>query len=459
MRIKLYIKIFLSFIALLLITQGLMGILFYFVSERSFHREFHSRIYRNILLLRRTIDEHLSLSRGEMRSPRMLDYLRDTGIILESRIWITDGRDKVVARSFTGAIPRIPLREIKHAADHQFIMKAGRGRDLLVYFRLPLKLPHGGSGRLHVLHTRDKRPMHDGTFLIGFGLIGLVIAALLYPLSRYITGPLKRLTISAMGVSSGDFGQRVSIKSGDEIGELAKAFNTMAGRIGAMISSTRELTANISHELRSPLTRIRVLLGILTEKSRSKENSRTARTIRSIETEIEEMDGLIGRILALSRLDSQPPEEPGQGFDLIRMIDEIIGRFSALLRSKNIAFRKETPDAPLYLTGSPEEMKTALSNCLDNAAKFTPRSGRIVFRVTEGDPITVSIANTCEYLSDDELGRMFEPFARFGKHRESGAGLGLAITNKIISRHGGRMAAQRTDDGIELRITLPRGQT
>jgi len=456
MRIKLYLKIFLSFIALLLITQALMGILFYFASERSFHREFHSRIYRSILLLRRTVDEHLVLSPGGVRSPRLIEYLRDTGRILESSIWVTDGHDRVVARSFSGAIPSLPLGEIKDAGDHQFIMKAGRGRDLLVYFRLPLKLPHGADGYLHVLHRRDKRPIHDSIIPLGFGAICIIIAALLYPLSRYITGPLKRLTVSALRVSAGDFEQRVPIKSRDEIGELAKAFNTMAERIGAMISSTRELAANISHELRSPLARIRVSLGLLAEKGRAAKNPRTSRIIRSIETEIEEMDGLIGRILTLSKLDSQPPDELEQSYDLIALVDEIAGRFGALMRAKRISFRKEIPDAPFHLTGSPGEMRTAISNCFDNAVKFTPANGRIGLRVIKGNPVTVSIANTCEPLSDDELERMFKPFSRIGKKREPGAGLGLAITSKIIARHGGRIVSQRTGDGIEIRITLPR---
>jgi two-component system sensor histidine kinase CpxA len=138
--------------------------------------------------------------------------------------------------------------------------------DILILCGYPIAFPEGGKGSIHILFASQGPPHPEGGFALGLAIIGLIIALLIIPVSRFITDRVKQLKQSALRIAEGDLSHRAAVQSKDEIGELAQAFNHMTDKLERMITSSKELTANVSHELRTPLTRIRIAQELLREK-------------------------------------------------------------------------------------------------------------------------------------------------------------------------------------------------
>jgi len=201
-----------------------------------------------------------------------------------------------------------------------------------------------------------------------------------------------------------------------------------------MIQGGKELTANISHELRSPLARIRVAEELLREKCDATGEKELKRHLDSIQGDIEEMDRLIGQILDLSKMD---------------LHDVPLNLLKAVRLTKEFSFNQP-------FVGDRKALRTAFSNILDNAAKFVPEKGNLIVKViSENDWLKISITNSSDPISPEDLERIFEPFYRQRETSKRGSGLGLAITKKIIERHGGSIRAVNSPEGLEIQILIP----
>ncbi|MGQ9631522.1 MAG: sensor histidine kinase [bacterium] len=321
---------------------------------------------------------------------------------------------------------------------------------------VPLEKEGQYFGRLNLFWEFE-----DETFgaLFAFGLIGIggFIALLLLPVSRLITNPIKELHRSALRIADGDLTHRTNIKTKDEIGDLGDAFNQMAEKIERMIKGNRELTANISHELRSPLTRIRIAEELIRE-GLNEENGDIRKYLDSIQKEISELDSLIGQILLLSKLDISERPFQMDKIDLESVMIEILERMKPLIERNEIQIESEiAPGIPPVLADR-EAIKTALSNIVDNAVKFCPPGGRVEVSIKpEGGGVRISLANSCDPIPEDDLRRIFDPFYRVegGGRKTEGAGLGLAITKKIIEGHAGTIEAVNIEWGLQLSAYIP----
>jgi two-component system sensor histidine kinase CpxA len=325
------------------------------------------------------------------------------------------------------------------------------------YGDLPIDIGMGRMGRLHVFFEKTGSPRPEGGFALGLVVLGLIIAVLTIPVSRFITKRIKSLNESANIIAEGDLAHRASVKGKDEIGDLCRAFNRMAEKLEQMIEGGKELTANISHELRTPLARIRIAEQLLAEKLERKDYEGLERHLTAIREDIGELDRLIGRILDLSKLDIHDRPFNPTAFDLTGLMDELLERFQPAFRQKNITLTRDVTPVPSF-TGDRDAIATALSNVLDNAAEYTPGEGKIRVDIApEGDGVSMAVTNSSEPLSQADLTRIFEPFYRAEGSREGGTGLGLAITRKIIQKHGGTAEAANTEDGLMIRMIIPRG--
>jgi two-component system sensor histidine kinase CpxA len=228
----------------------------------------------------------------------------------------------------------------------------------------------------------------------------------------------------------------------------------MADKLETMIVAGKELTANISHELRTPLTRIRIAEEMLREKSGSPDYERHLDAIRE---DVEELDRLIGRILELSKMDLQDAPLTFTAFDPSELLRELLQRFQTVGEHKGLRITTDF-QYPSCFFGDQEALATALLNILDNAVKFTPEKGRISLRLRPTmDTLEIILTNTFDKLPDEELEKIFDPFHRIGTSQATGSGLGLAIAKKTIERHGGRIGAYNVEEGLEIRIALPKG--
>jgi two-component system sensor histidine kinase CpxA len=249
------------------------------------------------------------------------------------------------------------------------------------------------------------------------------------------------------------------VKGKDEIGELGRTFNRMAAKLERMIEGGKELTANVSHELRTPLARIRVAEELLREKLEKLDDKDWERYVDDIREDIEELDDLIGQILDLSKMDLHDAPLNLEITDPSELMNELLDRLGNNMKRKGLNLTRELSFDPPFIADK-AVLRTALSNVLDNAVKFTPEKGALSVKMrSENGWLRISVTNPSEPLSEEDLERIFEPFYRTEKTPKTGTGLGLAITKKIIERHGGNIKAVNTEDGLQIQIKLPSGSS
>ncbi|MBW2031662.1 MAG: HAMP domain-containing histidine kinase [Deltaproteobacteria bacterium] len=359
-------------------------------------------------------------------------------------------------KSFSGDIPKTlsdsRWRPVKDSADFELYRRRRGGWQW--YGIIPVQIEAEDTGHLHLYFEKAERDHPEG-LVPGLVIIGIVIALLVLPVSRYITKRIRGLAESASRITEGDLSHRATVKGKDEIGELGRAFNRMADKLEKMIQGGKELTANISHELRSPLARIRVAEELLREKCDATGEKELKRHLDSIQGDIEEMDRLIGQILDLSKMDLHDVPLNLEDMDPPAMIDELLEKLQPAIGLKAVRLTKEFSFNQPFV-GDRKALRTAFSNVLDNAAKFVPEKGNLIVKVIpENDWLKISITNSSDPISPEDLERIFEPFYRQRETSKRGSGLGLAITKKIIERHGGSIRAVNSPEGLEIQILIP----
>ena len=458
---KLYIKILLSFLAVLFITMMVIFALFHALPGKHLITRVEDFAKTKALVFKEAVEDKIQsvpttdLSKNEP----LKSFISDFGRILGAKVWLQNPDNTIPIKSFPDEIPEIVFKLNKKQARVYGNMTFYYQRGFDFYAVIPIVLLRGEKGTIHVLLENPGTRFHpdhpEGIFALGLFITGLMAALLFVPISWIITDRLHKLRQSALTISEGNLSHRAAIKGKDEIGELAQAFNRMADKLETMIVNAKELTANVSHELRTPLTRIRISEEMLREKLKKSNGVDYERYLDEIDEDIQELDHLIGRILELSKMDIQGSPLTFANFDPAELIRGLLSRFQPMIRQKDLEVVLDLSFIPPF-EGDKEALATALLNLLDNAAKFTPDKGRIdIQMLSKPDLLTISISNTFEKLSDSELSRIFDPFHRAKPSRTAGSGLGLAIAKKIIERHGGVIGAYNTEKGLEIRISLP----
>ncbi len=327
----------------------------------------------------------------------------------------------------------------------------------------------------HTLSIHLPRPRHPpgGTpwmrppfgFFWTLALVGLAVALAAYPIIRRLTLRLEALQRGVERWGSGDLSARVSVQGQDEVAFLAARFNNAAERIEtlmdsqkALLNAHKNLLANASHELRSPLTRIRMGLEMLSADFASPQRMEISRSIT-------ELDQLIDEILLASRLDSgQTDNEPMEVLDLTGLAAEECSRVNAELTAE-LRHQADTGDAhSLQLRGSPRLLRRLLRNLLENAKRYS--DGDITLALSQGGSkaqptAVIRVNDQGPGVPADQRERIFEPFYRLpgASERDGGVGLGLALVKSIAERHGGSVRCEDNPGGgasfvVELPIHL-----
>lgn len=457
---RLYTKIFLSFLAILIITEILIFGLFIFFAGRHFRERFEQYTWGQVTVVKEFVEDKINAQPATppSRNQALKELILRMGKIYGARFWLTGPDGAALVNSFEGVIPKDVekrfLSEVKGLSGPYKIYK-DFGKDRGLYVVVPIRMAHGQTGSLHALFEPMNTERHKGPFAVGLFVIGLLIALLVLPVSRQITKRLNRLRKSAVRISKGDLSHRSSVHGKDEIGQLASTFNTMAERLERMIRGGKELTANVSHELRSPLARIRVAEEIIREQLKKGRPGETEKYLNNIQEDISELDRLIGRILEFSKLDLHEESFEKASLDLSEILHKLLERLEAAMAKKRVAFKMEIP-TKISMTGDGKDLESAFSNLLDNAVKFVTEGGRVTVRLIRmPDHLQLRVFNTYGKLTDEELKNIFEPFHRVANVSEAGTGLGLAIAKKIIERHGGHIHAANAENGIEFFIRFP----
>ncbi|MBW1779744.1 MAG: HAMP domain-containing histidine kinase [Deltaproteobacteria bacterium] len=458
---RLYTKIFLSFLGILIITEVLIFMLFIYFAGRHFRDRFEQHTRNQITFVKEFVEDRI---RSEPLTPvsqnkALKDLILQMGESYGASFWLTGPDGTTLAKSFNDRVPTDVekgfSRKLEGGAESFKIYK-DFGEAHRFYVLIPIQLTDGQTGNLHALFESTETGPHKGGFAVGLVVIGVIIALLVVPVSRQITKPLSRLRRSAIRISEGDLSHRSSVTGKDELGQLGRTFNVMAQRLERMIRGGKELTANVSHELRSPLARIRVAEEIIREQLKTGDLKRAEKHLNAIREDIHELDRLIGRILEFSKLDIHDSPFESLELDLSAFLRGLLDRYQTAMEKAGLTVITELP-ARAIITGDRKGLQSALSNLLDNAVKFAPKGGEVKVRlIDKGDQWQLCLANTYQKLSDHELERFFEPFFRVEGVQEAGTGLGLAITRRIIERHGGHIRALNAENGLELVMLLPK---
>ena len=292
------------------------------------------------------------------------------------------------------------------------------------------------------------------------GAIALVVSfAVAWFISRSISGPLARITQASVEMARGNYDVHIPIRGQDEVGRLSEAFNVMAQEVNSSQRMMKDLLANVSHELKTPLTSIQGFSqAILDDAIGSEEELRES--TRIIHEEANRMRGLVDDLLLLSQIESGQAIMDHAHVDLQALLERTLERFQWALRDGEIRSGIRIERVPA-VHGDQRRLEQVFSNLLQNAVRHTPAGGEITVRATtERDGrISVSVHNTGSYIPAQDLPRVFERFFQVDRARArkgGSSGLGLAIVAEIVEAHGGSVSARSNErTGTEFIITLP----
>ena len=270
-------------------------------------------------------------------------------------------------------------------------------------------------------------------------LLFIAVAAGAYPVVRRLTRRLESLKAGVERFGAGELGQRVDASGRDEVAALGASFNQAAQRIEALVRSHQSLLANASHELRSPLARLKMAVSLLEESTEGASREKLKSEIR---TNIGELDALVEEVLLASRLDAQASAPEHRAVDLIPIAAEEAAQVGAELQAAQ---------PTLMVQGDERLLRRALRNLLENAHRYGASGAGEAITLSAGTAagaqVELRVCDRGPGVPEALRERIFEPFFRMPGHaeREGGVGLGLALVKQIAQRHGGRVRCEARD--------------
>jgi signal transduction histidine kinase len=284
-------------------------------------------------------------------------------------------------------------------------------------------------------------------------IIALLIARFL---ARGMTQPLRDMAQAASRMSRGDYRQRVEVNSRDEVGRLAQAFNSMAGEMEGLERLRRELVANVSHELKTPISALRARLENLLDGVEEP----NAAVLQVMLQQSERLSRLVEQLLDLSRLESGDVPLDLEPVELAPLIQRVVAEVETSRPGNALEVKSQVSSNLPPVTADRERIHQVLFNLLDNAFRFTPSGGEVtVGAVRDNGTCEVQVADTGPGIPHEQLGLVFERFYRVDPSRsrdDGGTGIGLAIARSVVEAHGGRIWAEsERGRGATFRFVLP----
>ena len=334
---------------------------------------------------------------------------------------------------------------------------------------LVLVAPGGGTYHVVVGPVRDSPRLFGELELPGVPLAILAIAlaasaGVCYLLARYLAAPVDRLRVATRQMAAGDLEVRVlpALRGRqDDLGLLAADLDAMAQRLQQLLDAKQQLLRDVSHELRSPLTRLQLALSLA-----RREHSSADRYLARIACEADRLEQLIARTLKLVRLErsANAPFEQ-RSVDVGELLHNIASDVAIEADARGCLVNVQAPER-LLVRGDPELLRSAFENVLRNAVRFSPVGGVVVVsahRVTQrdvGETVEIAVHDSGPGVPEKELGLIFEPFYRVDAARAhqgaAGEGLGLAIAARALAAHGGAISAHNSPGGgLTVVVTLP----
>ncbi len=417
---RLYLQIYVTFVAILLVFVLLMSATWWLLRDRD-----DRVLLDGMALLIAEVIPPQSAPRDEIDAA-----VRELAEMFSARVTLRDRNGALLAHAGK-ALPLPPPEHRRSGVHHR------RGAHPLALLELP-------DGRW-VMAAQDNGKARYG-WLIALGLLAITIAAGAYPLVRRITRRLETLQSSVEALGAGALDARVRVEGKDEVANLAISFNRAAQRIEKLVSAQREMLATASHELRSPLARMRMALELLKREDRPELRVQ-------LEKDISELDDLVGEILLATRMQAIDKLERNEPVDLAALLSEEAPHYGTTVR-----LAAQTGE-PVSVRGDSRLLRRLIRNLLDNAQRHSGGAAveASVMRERDGS-VVLCVDDRGPGVAESERERIFEPFYRSPGTRETGEGfgLGLSLVRQIAQRHGGQVRClPREEGGTRFEVTLP----
>ncbi len=303
---------------------------------------------------------------------------------------------------------------------------------------------------------------------LGAAFLALIVGLLL---ARSLTRPLRALTAATEKMAGGDLDQQVPVTTKDEIGELAESFNRMSRAVARANMLRRQMTADIAHDLRTPLT---VIAGYV-ESIRDGDLAPTPERLDTIYTEIERLQRLVVDLRLLAVTDAGELRLNLQPLDAKSLLEDMAATYALAAEQKGVTLRVESDEGLPAVSGDESRLGQVLGNLITNALRYTPAGGEVVLRAALSDgrvggeappyrdhlfkAIVLSVEDTGPGIPADELPHIFQRFYRADQSRtdeDGSSGLGLAIAKALVEAHGGKIWAEsEVGKGTKISLTLP----
>ena len=298
------------------------------------------------------------------------------------------------------------------------------------------------------------------TYLFVSVLVVLLAVVLMSLVARKQSRPLRDMAKAAHDFGLGNLNARVQVdpKSSDEVQDLALAFNNMASSLQQSEYQRQEFVANVSHELKTPMTTISGFVDGMLDGTIPPE--RHKHYMHMVSDETKRLSRLVRSMLDISRLQDQDiPEEKKSRFELQELAGQVLITFEQKIDAKNLNVDVDFPGHPTYTRAGPDYITQVIYNLLDNAVKFCPEGGDLGMKIRTGTTkLYVSVSNSGETIPPNELALLFDRFHKLDKSRSQnrdGWGLGLYIVKTIIGRHGEDISVTSQNGITTFTFTLP----
>jgi two-component system sensor histidine kinase CpxA len=450
---SLLFRIFLSFWLIIVITISTAGIAGFLYAERM------RDAIENFEIGDSMLGASTALEAGGREG--LADWVRNSQTSRAITIFILDERgNDILDRQVPFGLMRVIRRHREHSRRHQF-----DDRDPL---NLRRSRPHpqlvGADGSIYTFLVSPSRTSHsiwrtaDARWLL-FSIALLVSGIVSYFLATAISGPVRKLRHATVALADGDLNIRVAESVGkrrDELGMLGRDFDSMAENLQRAATRQTELSRNISHELRSPLARMRVAVELAKQKRGDMPE------FERLDIEAERLDALIGQILSYTKLDASPDKDP-EPIELAGLVNEVVENVNYECKAAGIDGVSVVAqiDASPVTIGHVDAMISAIENIVRNAVHHSPSESEVKIHLSQDDEnALIDVRDSGPGVDEAELPRLFEPFFRTRESAESktarGTGLGLAIAERAIGVNGGTISARNhPDGGLLVRVLLP----
>ncbi len=463
---KIFTKMVATYFFIMISTLTMLGILLSFLLSNYF-------IYNKqmeMLVKAKDISDLVKPFLIEKRDPgELIRLLNRADKNLGTEIWVIDRNGMALAASadqknHEGDL--ITPSDVIEMQQGKIVVRQGRSqiyRETVLWVITPVKEGNrviGGvilySPILGITQTLFKV---RNLFIYSAAVSILFSIVIVYVLSKYLTEPLQEMSQTAKLLAGGELTRRVHVKQGDEIGDLGEAFNDMADKIEKQEKMRRDFVADVSHELKTPLTNIQGFIEAMIDRKDKTPEDRE-RYLNILYSETTRLTRLVNELLDLSRLESGRLLVDKEAVEITEVINSSIAKIKPLLEEKGIKVITEFPGYAINVLGNSDRLEQVITNLLDNAHRFSPPGGEIRVTVKElNTNVEVTVKDWGEGIPADDLPLIWGRFYRVDKARsreKGGTGLGLAIVKRIIESFGGEVVAfSEPGKGAEIGFILP----